>query len=175
MEKTVLKCSSGDDLIMYARKTAALGRVVEELSFLDSECLCSQGQEIGLLISDLSKLIESELTALYKPIENAYSGSDNSFLAELNEKMEMIQQGAWTPDGTLAQTKDSIKKIVQFIDKDVSPILSLRIEFEKIEADINRRLMGKDSKKGAAEGIADQPAAQEPDMNKSNSEGISHK
>lgn len=74
MKISPLACNCCDDLMMYARQIGALGRVVEQLAAIDSESLEEIGQEIGYLITDLSKLMEAELKALYWPIEGIYNG-----------------------------------------------------------------------------------------------------
>lgn len=75
MKISPLACNCCDDLIMYARQVSALGRVVENLATVDSDCLEDIGQEIGYLLTDLSKLLEAELGALYYPIEAAYDNA----------------------------------------------------------------------------------------------------
>ena len=141
MEKTALKCSSCDDLMRYANKLDALGYILGELAFHDSEALTNKGQELGNTISDYAKAINNVLGDLYPTIERVFDNGDTSLLSELKTTQKNIHKGYMGLHENRRLAKESVEKINVFLNNDLKQLIDLKNEFEKIGESITNKLI----------------------------------
>ncbi len=171
METAALKCEGCDDLMRYAKKLNALGHVIGSLAFHKDEELTWKGEDLGGIISDYANAIENTLSRFYKAIDQALRGEDTSFLSGLKRTHDLLQQGAFTPPGTLSHAKEALEKIDQHMERELEEMTELRAKFKWIAEEAAKRLEAGSKQKRASASSVDGQEAETPgaDLDRSES------
>lgn len=167
MEKTALRCSSSEDLLGYTDKIKALGDVISELAFHESQFLEWRGQELGGIISDYAQATKNILEDMGQPIEDIFQNGDVSFIAALKKEQKDIQDGFMGLHGNLSLIGLAIKRIDNFLNDDLKQIIDLRSEFEKTAKSIYKQLKEVPGEKEASAKHDGKAEAQNTDLNRS--------
>ncbi len=167
MEKTALKCSSCDDLICCVNKLAALGDIISDLAFHESEYLGWRGQEIGAMISDYSNSIKNTFDGLWWPIDRVLRNGDTCLLSELKTDQKTIQEGSMDIGSNFEIAKSAVKKINNFIDDNFKQLINMSEYFQEVQQDIIRQSEKGPKEKEAPAKVDDQAEAPNPDQDRS--------